>query len=91
MAKTHEAGEIGNTGTILEDLGGHAIALALMETTASAAADYTSSILSAMLKEIESIMDLDRSGLRLGVTVDDSNDTTHFDVKSSGRIFEVCP
>ena len=81
MAKTHEAWEVGNTSTILEDLGGHAVALALVETTTSTAADYTSSILSAMLEQIEGIMDLDRSGLRLGVAVDNSNDTTHFDRK----------
>lgn len=90
MAKTHEAGEIGNTSTILEDLGGHAIALALVETTAGTAADYTSSVLSAVLEEVKGIVNFYRSGLRLGVAVDNGNDTTHFDVVLSLGMFEVC-
>ena len=90
MAKTHEAGEIGNTSTILEDLGGHAIALALVETTAGTAADYTSSVLSTVLEEVEGIVNLYRSGLRLGVAVDNGNDTAHFDVVLSLRMSEVC-
>lgn len=80
MAETHESREIGNASAVLENLGGHTVALALVETTTGAAADYSSSVLAAVLEEIEGIVDLNRSRLRLGVAVDDCNDTAHFDV-----------
>jgi hypothetical protein len=78
MTETHESREVGHASAILEDLGGHAIALALVETTTGTATDYTSSVLAAVLEKIESIVDLNRSGLRLGVAMDNGNDTTHF-------------
>lgn len=80
MSETHEARKVGHAGTVLEDPGGHAIALALVEASASAATDDTSSILTTMLKEVQGIVYLDRGRLRLRIAVDHRNDTAHVDV-----------
>lgn len=80
VAEAHEAGKVGHAGAVLEDLGGHTVALALVEATTGTAADYSGSVLPAMLEKVEGIVHLDRSRLRLRVTVDHSNDTAHFDV-----------
>jgi hypothetical protein len=52
VAESHEAREVRNTGAIVEDLGGHSVALALVEATASTAAHDACRILSAMLEKI---------------------------------------
>ena len=80
VAEAHEAGKVGHTGAVLEDLGGHAVALALVEATTGTATDYSGSILAAVLEKVEGVMHLDRSRLRLGVAVDHSNNTAHVDV-----------
>jgi len=80
VAEAHEAGEVGHACAVLEDTRRHTVALALVEATTSTATDYSGSILAAMLEEVEGIVHLDRSRLRLGIAVDHSNDTAHFDV-----------
>ena len=52
VAQSHEAREVRNTGAIVEDLGGHTIAFALMEAATRATADDTGSVLAAMLEKI---------------------------------------
>jgi hypothetical protein len=59
VAEAHEARKIGDTGTVLEDLRGHAVALALVEATTGTATDYSSSVLAAVLEEVECIVHLD--------------------------------
>jgi hypothetical protein len=86
MSESHEAGQVGDARAILEDLGGHAVALALVEASASTATDDAGRILTAVLEKVESIMHFDRSRLRLRVAVNHSNDTTHDeDVSERGR------
>ena len=80
MTKTHVSRQVSNASTVLEDLGGHAVALALVEATTGTATDYSGSILAAVLEKVEGVMHLDRSRLRLGVAVDHSNNTAHVDV-----------
>jgi hypothetical protein len=64
VTKTHEARKIRDASAVVEDLGGHAVALALVKATASAATDYAGRILAAVLEEIQRIVDLDRRRLR---------------------------
>jgi hypothetical protein len=64
VAEAHEAGEVRDAGAVVEDLGCHAVAFALVEASASAAADYACRILTAVLQKIQRIVDLDRGGLR---------------------------
>jgi hypothetical protein len=47
----------------VEDLGGHAVTLALVEASTATAAHNARRILSAMLEEVERIVTLDRSRL----------------------------
>ena len=80
MAKAHEAWQVGNARTVLEDSGGHAVAFALVEAATGTAADYAGSVLAAVLEEIEGIVHLDRRRLRLRIAVDDCDNTAHFEV-----------
>jgi hypothetical protein len=64
MTEAHEAGEVRDAGTVVEDLGGHTVAFALVKASASATADYSRRILAAVLEEIERIVNLDRGRLR---------------------------
>lgn len=57
MTKAHVAGEVSDAGSVLEDLGGHAVALALVETTTRAAAYDSGGILTAVLEQIQRIVD----------------------------------
>jgi hypothetical protein len=52
VSEAHETREIRDAGAIMEDLGGHAIAFALMESATRATADDTGRVLAAMLEEI---------------------------------------
>jgi hypothetical protein len=60
VTKTHVSGQVSDTGSVLENARGHAVALALVETTARAAAHDTSRILAAVLQQIQRIVNLDR-------------------------------
>jgi len=61
MTEPHEAWEVGHAGAIVENLGSHAVALALVEAAAAIAADNASGILPTVLEEVKPIMDLDSS------------------------------
>jgi len=76
MSQAHKAGKVGYSGTIVEDLGGHTISLALVYTTAGAACCDSTSILTAMLQKIEGIVNLD-GGLGVRICVDDGDNTAH--------------
>lgn len=77
VTKAHVARQVSDTGSVLEDLGGHAVALALVETTTRAAAHDTSRILATVLEQVQRIVDLDGCRSRLGISVDHSDDSTH--------------
>jgi hypothetical protein len=47
----------------MEDLGGHAVAFALVEAATGAAADYAGRILASVLEEVQRIVDFDRRRL----------------------------
>jgi hypothetical protein len=63
MAETHEAGEVRDARSIVEDLGGHAVALALVKASTGAAADDSGRILTTVLEQIQRIVDLYRGRL----------------------------
>jgi hypothetical protein len=49
VAETHEARKVRDARAVVEDLGGHTVALALVEAPARTTADYASSILATVL------------------------------------------
>lgn len=77
VTEAHVARQISDASSVLKDLGGHAIALALVEASTRATAHDTSGILATMLKQIQSIVDLDGRGGRFGITVDNGDNSTH--------------
>jgi hypothetical protein len=77
VTKTHVSGQVSDAGTVLEDLGGHAVALALVEATTGAAAHNTGGILTTVLEEIQSIVDLDGCCRRFRVSVNNGDDSAH--------------
>lgn len=56
MRNAHEAREISYALTILKDLGGHAIALALVYPTSRRAGRHAAGILSAVLKIVQALV-----------------------------------
>ena len=96
MTKAHEARQVRDASAILEDLGGHAVALALVEASSSTTTDNACRILPAMLKQVQGIVYFDRGRLRftallstqlgqsmcmrLRVPVDHCDDATHIEV-----------
>jgi hypothetical protein len=63
VTEAHEARKIRDASAVVEDLGGHAVARALVKAPTSAAADYTGGILASVLEEVQRIVDLDRRRL----------------------------
>lgn len=78
VTQTHKAGKIGHPGAVVEDLGGHTIALALIDAATRRAGSNPTGILSAMLKEIEGFVQFERRGRRRGVRMNQRQNTAHF-------------
>jgi hypothetical protein len=63
VTQSHEARKVRDPGAIVEDLGGHTVALALVEAATATAAHDTRRILPAMLEKVERIVTLYRGRL----------------------------
>jgi len=80
----HRTGQILEARAIAEDFGGHAVALGLVNATSSSASGDTTSILTSVLQEVQSFVEVDGSlagGVRIvaNVAEDHTKDTTHLD------------
>ena len=67
MAQAHESRKLGHSRSVVENARGHAISLALVESSSLAAGDYASSILAAVLKQVQRIVNFHGCRLRLAV------------------------
>lgn len=77
VTETHETGEICDSGAVVEDLGGHAIALALVEAATRGAGGYSASILASVLEQIQGVVNLNGGGGGRRIRVDNGDDATH--------------
>jgi hypothetical protein len=84
MSQSHEAREVLNAFSVLEDLRGHSVALTLIDSASGRTSGDTAGILTAMLEKIQRIVDVSGSRDRLGVSMDDSDNATHL-----GRYIQV--
>jgi hypothetical protein len=84
MPQAHETRKILNSGTIVKDLGSHAIALALINPSPRATCSYTTCILPSMLEVIERVVEVCRCssarGVRSVVPEDESENAAHIAV-----------
>lgn len=86
VSQTHEAGKILYSGSIMEDLSCHAIAFALVDSSARSTSSYATCILSAVLQVIQGIVEVgSRGGGReiVDVAKNEPEDSAHLEKKIS--------
>jgi len=82
VSETHETWEVLHSGSIMEDLGSHSIAFALIYSSTGGTSSYATSILSSVLEIVQRIVEVGSGscGRRItDVAKDESEDSAHPD------------
>jgi len=82
VSQAHETGKVLYSGPVMEDLGCHAIAFALVDPSARGASSNPRRILSSMLKVVKGIVKIgsrSRGGGVVEIAENESEDSTHLD------------
>lgn len=78
MGNAHVAGKVYRALAVVKDLGGHAIALALKDSTSRTTGRNTTGILTTVLKIVQALVQIGRGVRRIGIREDEGENTTHF-------------
>lgn len=97
VTESHESWKILNTLSILEDLGGHTVALALVDTSSAGTGCNTAGILSAVLEIVQGVVEVSRGIGGLAVLLEVAHDQGKNSTHGCGckelrrkKVFNVC-
>lgn len=71
MSQSHESWQVCDSCSIVEYLRCHAVSLALVDPSALGACCNPAGILSAVLEKVEGFVEVDGSGIRVGICQDE--------------------